>query len=52
MVMRYAFYALGFRLESHYANFGFFFFLSTFLVVFFSLLFFRLTFYVYELVLG
>ena len=33
--MRYAFYALGFRLESHYANFGFVFFLSTFLVVFF-----------------
>jgi len=48
MVMRYAFYALGFQFESHLADFGFVFFLSTFLY-FFSLLFFRLTFYIYEL---
>ena len=31
MVMRYAFYALGFRFDSHLADFGFVFFLSTFL---------------------
>jgi len=50
MVMRYAFYALGFRFESHLVDFGFLFVLSTF--PFFLLLLFRLTFYVYELVLG
>jgi len=31
MVMRYAFYALGFQLESQLSDFGFVFFLSTFL---------------------
>jgi len=51
MAMRYAFYAYGFRFGSHLADFRFVFFLSTF-VLFFSLLFFRLTFYVYGLVLG
>ena len=35
MVMWYAFYALGFRFKSHLADFGFVFFLSTFLLFFF-----------------
>jgi len=35
MVTHYAFYALGFRFESHLADFGFVFFLSTFLLFFF-----------------
>jgi len=51
MVMHYAFYALGFQFESHLADVGFvFFFRLSF--SFFSLLIFRLTFYVYESVLG
>ena len=49
--MCYAFYALGFRFESHLAIFGFVFLSFDFAFVFFFT-FFRITFYVYELVLG
>jgi len=52
MVMRYAFYALGFGFESQLADFVFFFFSFDFPFVFFCLLFFRFIFSVYELVLA
>ena len=52
MVMLYAFYTLGFWFESHLHLADFVFFLFDFPFVFFSLLFFRLTFYVYKIVLG
>jgi len=58
MVMCYAFYAYGFRFESHLAGFRFVFFFRLsfcffsfdFFVLFFFFTFFRLTFYVYGLV--
>jgi len=40
MVMRYAFYALGFQFESHLADFGFVFFSFDFPFVFFKINFF------------
>ena len=39
MAKRYAFCALGFRFESHLADFGFVFFLSTLLLFFFFIFF-------------
>ena len=56
MVMRYAFYALGFRFESHLAEFDFVFFFRLchfpFVLLFFFYTFFQAYILRYKLVLG